>query len=387
MKSIQMKLLLLTLAVLTCGIWFTSTYAQTGLPYSVQATLHFTDYDVIYLTDFINPKTQNFNSNVSGFSLDLVVNQQERILYKAQSQSGTIGLSVYVYVEVQVQLRGDPRPDWLVRGFTNNFTIDGRRTLTARDFAKGGSEISGTDIKENTPVKKRITDLAQATSTVPPGTYQIMMKVCNTDKQPIEGAADSKTIVIPYSALEGAFVEINDPKNGSITNNLAPTFSWTTGSPRVTVRVYEAGVNHRSPQDALTGSNPYLEKDLSGITTLTYPQDAKRQLQDNKAYVLQIEAKVSSNRGELGNFSRPVVFRITNDRIGTMMDNFLNTYSGDASATFATLRAEPNNWVAWSAFGNITLDGSTLTDTDLQALVNDLASRPELKLQLSIENQ
>jgi len=259
-------------------------------------------------------------------------------------------------------------------------------TLTARDFAKGGSDISNGTLKENTPLKKRITDLAQATSTVPAGTYQIKMTVYSTDHSVVYGG-DSKTIVIPYSALEGAFVEINDPKNGSITNNLAPTFSWTTGAPRVTVRVYEAGVNNRSPQDALTGSNPYLEKDLSGVTTLTYPQDASRQLQDNKAYVLQIESKVSSNRGELGNFSRPVVFRITDDRIGRMIDNFLNTYNGDASATYSTLRADPNNWTVWPAYGNITLDGNTLTDTDLQTLINDLASRPDLKLQLSIENQ
>ena len=381
MKSIQMKLLLFTFAIINFGLWVTISYARIGAP-TVQATLHFTDYDVIYLTDFINPKTQNFNGNVSGISLELV--NKTLIITKVESQPAP--LNVCVKVNVQVQLRGDPRPEWLVDGFTNNFTINGSMTLTARDFAKGGSDISNGTLKENTPLKKRITDLAQATSTVPAGTYQIKMTVYSTDHSVVYGG-DSKTIVIPYSALEGAFVEINDPKNGSITNNLAPTFSWTTGAPRVTVRVYEAGVNNRSPQDALTGSNPYLEKDLSGVTTLTYPQDASRQLQDNKAYVLQIESKVSSNRGELGNFSRPVVFRITDDRIGRMIDNFLNTYNGDASATYSTLRADPNNWTVWPAYGNITLDGNTLTDTDLQTLINDLASRPDLKLQLSIENQ
>jgi hypothetical protein len=85
--------------------------------------------------------------------------------------------------------------------------------------------------------------------------------------------------------------------------------------------------------------------------------------------------------------SLPVVFRITDDKIGQMLDNFLNAFSGVASATYSTLRAEPTNWVAWSAYGNITLDGSTLTETDLQTLINDLAGRSELKLQLGIENQ
>ena len=65
----------------------------------------------------------------------------------------------------------------------------------------------------------------------------------------------------------------------------------------------------------------------------------------------------------------------------------MNAFSGSASATYSTLRADPNNWVAWSPYGNITLDGSTLTETDLQSLVNDLASRSDLKIQLGVENQ
>ena len=45
------------------------------------------------------------------------------------------------------------------------------------------------------------------------------------------------------------------------------------------------------------------------------------------------------------------------------------------------------NWVAWAPYGNIMLDGNTITETDLQSLINDLASRPDLKIQLGVENQ
>jgi hypothetical protein len=198
---------------------------------------------------------------------------------------------------------------------------------------------------------------------------------------------DSKNIVIPYAAPDEAFVEINDPKNGSFFTNLAPTFSWTTNANTVKVSVYEAGVSQRSPQDALTGGNPYLVKEITGATSLTYPQDASRQLQENKAFVLQVEAKVITNRGEVDNSSLPVVFRITDDNVGKMLDNFLSTSAGSAYGTFSSLRAEPINWVAWQPYGTITLDGSMLTETDLQTLIHDLAANHSLNLQLSIENQ
>jgi hypothetical protein len=200
-------------------------------------------------------------------------------------------------------------------------------------------------------------------------------------------AQDAKTMTVQFSTADEVFVEINDPKNGSFFNNLAPTFSWTTGASNVTVSVYEALPTQRSPQDALSGGNPCLVRTVTGQTSLSYPSDAQRQLAQNKSYVLQVQAIVSTNRGNMMQSSLPIVFRISDDKIGQTLDNFLNAFSGSASATYSTLRADPNNWIVWSPYGNITLDGSTLTETDLQSLVNDLTSRSDLKVQLSIENQ
>jgi hypothetical protein len=373
MKSIRMKLLLFLLAVTIVAFWFGAAQAQQPGRTVVQVTLNFTDYDVIYLTDFIDVKSQKLSAAIPNISLDLEVEPPQDTV------------QVKIYVEVRIQLRGDPGLQTMVSGYTNVFTVNGRRTLTARDFAKGGSEISMLSSTEDEPLRKRMEDLAKTIPTAPPGTYQIMMKVLSSSS--VEYGRATKTIVIPYSTPDEVFVEINDPKNGSYSNNLAPTFSWTTGATNVTVRVFEAGVNHRSPQDALTGGNPHLVKELTGVTTLTYPQDAARQLQENKAYVLQVEAKVSTSRGEMGNFSRPVVFRITDDKIGKMLDNYLNTLTGSASSTYSTLRSDPTNWVYWPPFGNITLNGSTLPESDLQTLLNELAGQTELKIELGIENQ
>jgi hypothetical protein len=126
---------------------------------------------------------------------------------------------------------------------------------------------------------------------------------------------------------------------------------------------------------------------VNGATTLTYPAAAKRQLQENRAYVVQVEASVLTSRGNQGNLSQPVVFRITNDYLGKVFDNFMNSVSGNASATYSTLRAEPTKWIPWSLYGNITLNGAILSENDLQVLLNELSTQQDVKIDLSVENQ
>jgi hypothetical protein len=373
MKSIRTKIFLFFILAITC-LNTASAQVAARQDMLVRPNINFDAFDMIYLNDFLDPKTQMFNVNASGISLDLNVTKD------------TTALSLYLEIQVIVRLRGDVRSNnLLVYGRSSNFLIKGNRTFTARDFVKGGTLNRLGTLRETTDLKKRIIDLAQATSTFPAGTYIIHVVVW--DQKETKLGTATKTIVVPYSDVKGVFVEINDPKNGSFSDNIIPTFTWTTAAPSVTLRVFEAGISNRSPQDALTGNRPCLIREVSGVTTLTYPQDAKRLLQENKAYVLQIQANVLTNRGESGNFSRPVVFRITDDKIGAIVENFLNARSGEASSAFSALRAEPNNWVAWPDYGNITYDDNILTGTDLQNLLNEINSNPDLKLQFSIENQ
>jgi hypothetical protein len=377
--------------VLSCS----TAFAQNN---AVKASLEFQMYDVVYLTDFVDIKNQQLNPNIAGISLNM----------------STVGASpkelwICVYVELHVQLRGEADQE-LMHVYTNNFDMVKNSVLAANNFAQGGSGIihirdgMGTYV-ENGTLRKRLEDMAAKNPTAPPGKYTIIMKVLSatSNKSTDRGVPanvqvlgqDAKTITVSFSTADEVFVEINDPKDGSFFNNLAPTFSWTSGAP-VRLSVYEALPTHRSPQDALTGGNPSLVRqnydyaghtaDFSG-TSLTYPGTAERKLEQNKAYVLQVEARVATNRGDVMRQSKPVVFRITDDKVGQMLDNFLNTLSGSATATYSTLRADPSNWVAWSPYGNIMLDGSTVTETDLQTLINDFAARPDLKMQLSIENQ
>jgi hypothetical protein len=375
MKSIPKVLLLPVLVCLASGVFYNTASTQ------VTTVISLSEYDVIFLTDFFDVKTDKLSSNSPGFSVKI--------------DGLPIKEEIYLNVKVNAQLRGgngDAGQAPLVEGCTNNIiSTTGSLVLSASDFAKGGiaslNDIRCGGYKQNEPLKKKIRDLALSTSTAPPGTYQIMINVFRASDNTPLGRSNLGTINVAYATPDEVFVEINDPRNGSYSNNLAPTFSWTSAEPNVTVRVYEVGLNHHSPQDALTGSNPCLEDSVTGTNTLTYPANAKRQLQENKAYVLQIEANVSSSRGPMKSVSQPVVFRITNDNLGSILDYFLNSVSGNASATYSTLRAEPTKWIPWSPYGNITLNGNMLSESDLQVLLNELSTQQDVKLELSVENQ
>jgi hypothetical protein len=387
MKMSMNRIALISIVLLAVVMSCTTAFAQTS---SVRASLDFQMYDVVYLTDFVDIKNNQLNPNISGISLSM----------------STVGpppseFLVCVYVEMHIQLRGEADQE-LMHVYTNNFDMIKNPVLAANNFAKGGSgniyirDGVGTYV-ENGPLRQRLQDMASKNPTAPPGKYTIIMKVLtypsikSTDRGVPTNVQvvgqDAKTITVSFSTVDEVFVEVNDPKNGSFFNNLAPTFSWTTGESNVTVSVYEALPTQRSPQDALSGGNPCLVRTVTGQTSITYPSDAQRQLAQNKSYVLQVQANVSTNRGTVKQSSLPIVFRISDDKVGQMLDNFLNAFSGSASATYSTLRADPNNWIAWSPYGTITLDGSALTETDLQSLVNDLAGRSDLKMQLSVENQ
>ena len=387
MKLTVNRIALIGIVLLAVVLSCSTAFAQNN---AVKASLDFQMYDVVYLTDFVDIKNQQLNPNIAGISLNM-------------SAVGTppTELWVCVYVELHIQLRGEADQE-LMHVYTNNFDMIKNPVLAASNFAQGSSGVihirDGMDTYvENGPLRQRLQDMAAKNPTAPPGKYTILMKVLSATSNSSADRGvpsnvqvlgqDAKTTTVSFSTADEVFVEINDPKNGSFFNNLAPTFSWTTSEPNVLVSVYEALPAQRSPQDALSGGNPCLVRNVTGQMSLTYPSDAQRQLAQNKSYVLEVQAIVSTNRGNIMQSSLPVVFRISDDKVGLMLDNFLNAFSGSASATYSTLRADPNNWIGWSPYGNITLDGNTLTETDLQSLVNDLASRPDLKLQLSIENQ
>lgn len=379
----NVRQILLTL-FLSVGIGFivfsTSSNAQDRRPIpikKVDITVTRPEYDMVYLADFINVREQRLSPTISGVSVDISV----------IDPPGGRGF-LYLEAEIFIQLQGDPTSDVIVRGRTNLFAIDGKRTLTAYDFASKTGEIYIRDDSyyyENTKLRKRIEDLAQATVTVPPGTYKILLRAYNALGQQVGSAEE--TIVISRGSVEEVYVDIVEPTNGCILSTLTPTFTWTTTAQDVVLRIFEVGRGHRSPQDAISAARPILVRELSGVTTYTYPSDAERKLEYEKAYVVQVGALVKTNRGTVERPSKPVVFRITNDRVGKMLEKFLSSQPSDAAAVYSALRSEPTNWVAWQANGSIMLDGKIISEDELEELLNTLSQQGNTTISVTVENQ
>lgn len=345
----------------------------------VEITINTPDYQMAYLADFIDVRAQRLSPTIAGVSVDIDV-------VEPAGGSGLLSLDAVI----MLQLQGENSSSVLVKGRTNKFTVlNGHRTLTARDFVSKdvGREIRMLDeyYYENTRLRKKLEDLAQATATVPPGIYKILLTAFNGLGREV-GKAE-KTIVISRGNVEETVVEIVEPANGSILTTLTPTFTWTTTANEVILRVFEAGRNHRSAQDAVTAAKPFLVRKVSGTTTLTYPADAERKLEQEKVYVLQISALITTNRGVVERPGKPVVFRITADRVGAILDKFFNSQSSDVAASYTTLRSQPTNWVPWQAYGSIMLDGKIISEGELEAILNAVSQEPNANVTLQVENQ
>ncbi len=92
---------------------------------SVDVNLQFTDYDVLYLTDFINVRTQTLSPNISGISMDLTVT----------NPAGGSG-NIYVAIKAMIKLQGDNSFSELVEGRTNVFPIKGNANTGSAGFRK-----------------------------------------------------------------------------------------------------------------------------------------------------------------------------------------------------------------------------------------------------------
>ncbi len=362
---------------------FNGLVAQVVKPINVinkvDITINTPDYQMAYLADFIDVRAQKLSPTISGVSIDIDV---------VDPAGGTGDL--FVEAEVLVQLQGDASSDVLVRGRTNKFKVPGHRTLFSRDFA---NESTTQDIKvlhddfyyENTKLRKRLEDLAQTTVTVPPGMYKVVLRAKNAVGN-VVGTAE-KTVVISQSNVEETIVEVIEPTQGGVLSTLTPTFVWTTTANEVIVRVYEVGQGHRSMQDAVSAAHPCLVRKVTGTTTLIYPADAERKLEYEKAYVVQVSALVTTNRGVVERPSKPILFRITNDRIGGILDKFFSSQPSDAASTYTQLRSEPSNWVPWQSYGVMMLDGKIITAEDLDALLTSLSQQQGTNISISIENR
>jgi hypothetical protein len=373
-------LLAIPLVFFLVGMGTSTAQAQTG---AVGVTLNFTEYDVVYLTDWIDVKTQKVKESVPNFSLQLDNNTGK-------------DTTICLYIQINVQLQGKAADD-LYYGFTRNFKLPASgRFITAREFS---GNVSNSDLEmrsvgkyENKALRKVIEDEANKYATAAAGAYRLLIQALPSTRTQYDAVSrstvlgqEARTIVVSQTTPT-TLTDLVEPRDGSFFSGLSPSFTWSTQATRTTLRVYEVLCSHRTPQDAMSGT-PYLVQELTGITSLTYPTNAPRQLQQDRAYVWVVDGAVSTSRGLVQSPSKPFVFRVTDDKVGMMLDNFFNQAGGQGQAVFSNLRSDQSNWVYLSNCARATIDGRSLTEGDLQTLLNDLGGQQDVNLQVSVENQ
>jgi hypothetical protein len=317
------------------------------------------DYDVIYLADFIDVSSNKLAKDIPNFSGAITAIGKGKIILE---------------VMAQVVLKGDAGPSVLATATTKPFAIDGSRSITANDLAGGVSDIDIATSYENTAVRKRLENYVETFPTAPVGEYILDLKAWDVTASNTQGTtllgSVHKVITVRNASPEEVQVNLIDPQPGATIATTFPTFSWNSPNPKVTLYVYEKLPIYQSLQEAISGV-PYLKEDLTGAQTFTYPANALRRLEQNKAYVWFVEAPVMTNRQTVVRRSEVRLFRIRlDDRQSQEISDMMNSFGGSAGGTFATLQN-----MGWTPSGTMTLDGKPITLDDLKALVAKLVAQ------------
>ncbi len=320
------------------------------------------DYDVIYLADFIDVTSNKLARNIPNFSGSIIANSNGQIMLD---------------ISASIQLKGDPSPVVLVSAETEPFTINGTRTISSADLAaENVSDIkikSGSSYYENQSLRDRITNYAKQFPTAPVGQYILQLTAYSVtptgDKGSVVGSAQ-KTITVRNASPDEVQVNLIDPQPGAVISTTFPTFSWSSSSSDVTLFVYEMLPVYQSLQEAVTGI-PFLQQEITGAQTFTYPANAPRRLEQNKSYVWFVQAAVTTNRQIVQRQSELRLFRIQlSNQADQDISNMMNSFGSSAAGTFATLQS-----MGWIPTGTLTLDGKPLTLDDLKALVAKLVAQ------------
>lgn len=347
-------------------IAFAALAANAQVP-TVEFDLHLPSYDVIYLSDLVDIRNVRLAENIPDMSIEIRTNPPGQTI------------SVYLGFRAAIQLREDSSPEDLVRARTLPFDLVGSRRLSSRDLTTGSVDIrTRTDYKlpDNSPLRKKLEDYIQRFPTAPVGQY--FFEIAAFDASTDAKLGEVRRIINVRNASESeVIVTLISPEQGANVPTTFPTFSWSSQKPNVILNVYEMLPIHRSPEEAVTGI-PFLQQEVSGAQTFTYPPDAARRLEMGKTYIWFVETKVVTTRGDLTRRSEVRLFRIRPGGSDNALARFLSSLPGDIAAQLNSLIQD-----GWSP-SSVTLDGQTINHGELTSLFQKL-SRENTEVRFRVE--
>ncbi|MGB2867780.1 MAG: hypothetical protein WBD36_04970 [Bacteroidota bacterium] len=363
------------LLLVALGLYATPSHARQN---QIDINLPAFNYDVLYLTDYIDFATQKLAKSIPDFSGEII-----------NKTNGPVDFWIWAQASIQLTGKGQEllatiASEPISKRLGRPMGAGERLGLSSNDLkgeSTGFFEIqNGTAGYVEGPGRKTLEDLINNSgqSTAPVGIYRIEVYAFPLPKGSASSGSPSlstalgrggRTITIKNSSPNEVSVTLIDPQPGAAVPTTLPSFSWTSPNSTNTLYVYEKLPTHRSPQEAITGV-PYLKKELVGATTLTYPVDASRRLEQNKSYYWFVETNVTTNRGTQTRRSEIQLFRIVLENpLARAVERLLGNLGSNVSGTYATLQSL--GWIP----NRVTLDGKVLTTDELNALANQLTEQ------------
>lgn len=352
---------------LAAGLTFLGAVSVSAQGTMVEFNLNLPNYDVIYLSDFVDIRNVRLAENIPDMSIEMRTNPPGQ------------SISVVLRFRAAIQLREDSSPEDLVRARTLPFTLNGSRRLSSRDLTTGSVDIqTRTDYRlpDGSRLRQKLEDYIQRFPTAPVGQYFFDIEAFDANSQAKIGEV-RKIITVRNASETEIVVTLISPEQGAHVPTTFPTFSWSSQKPNVVLFVYEMLPVHRSPEEAVTGI-PYLRREIAGAQTFTYPADAERRLEMGKTYLWFVETRVVTTRGELSRRSEVRLFRIRPEGGENALARLLSSLPGNVAAQLNALIQ--NGWQPTS----VTLDGQAINQGELTALFQKL-SRENTEVRFRVE--
>jgi hypothetical protein len=224
--------------------------------------------------------------------------------------------------------------------------------------------------------KRRFEEIALPSGILPAGVYTFRIEVENTQKQIFR--ASFRFILKNPSRLDLVFPMDNDRTVGQF-----PLFQWNFDGPRARISIFERLPGQSSPEEAASGI-PQVSSEVTGNSFL-YPSAGVRPLESGKTYVWCVEGLFGAAGGSNRSFRSPIrSFTVnaggTNAAIQSLLDELEKAMGPNYKSLFERIRAE-----GMQPTGQIRLNGSPVTTTELIKLITQLRDNPASVVNADIE--
>jgi hypothetical protein len=262
------------------------------------------------------------------------------------------------------------------------FELKGRRVFTNIDLSRLG--IKGEYTFDNTKIDRLgVKYIALSSTRLPSGIYTLNISVYqNLSGSPGPELAHGKIVFVISNP---STVELLFPPDGDTGVGQYPLFQWIYDGPQSRISVYERLSEQGSLEDAASGV-AQLVQEVPG-TSFLYPTSGARVLQPGKSYVWFVEGLVQSAggtvqtiRSQLRSFTVAIPGTSSTAPTESILDILERALGPKYKSIFDQIRSGE-----YSASGQLTQDGSSITPEQLRSLVNRFQENPDIVRAVRVE--